>query len=687
MKRIFAIIIFLLLLATNGLALDYAPSSSCTDQSTTVSGCTQALLNAIGATKNATLVYKHSTSGTSTTYTFSGNVTIPSNVTVKVEEGAVLSVAVSKTLQSNGRFYGASGCITGSGPVIFGPNQQEIEADYWVIDGTGDQVEINKAIASLAQSLDVNPGIVRLRNKTYTVSAPITMARGVILRGSGIGYQSAGNYYGTVIKLANSTNDNVVENETYAENWAIEDIWIDANRANQTGASSGVVISQAYGFRLKNVRVVNAYTSGVSISNGNSFVLDGVWVDDAINDVGIYLSSCFGFLLQNCVSQEIVAGTCLDYSIEVYNSGPGSIIGLYSEQQYGGLKLSGTTRGVDVKGSYFANAGATGKCVYIADTASYNDVTGNYYYNSSAAKWITLDATTVGNRYGNSYLVINTDEPADSSTGNFNVDKIKILYKGLYNSVAGSTNKNIYRWEQGFSNLLLNGGFHIWPSGGNPVGWTKQSNVTAVQSADTYLSGTSASAFSLQFQTSSTAANKRVYQVVAGVGERFATRTFTVVFAYKCSSGVQLYNEILDQAGNALATGGTPANYTSETWEIVTRRVTLNTDDTGIWVGFYPNATGKDIYVTLVGVYPGYISPDWMPSQREVLGHPTDGLPVQIVNQPDDDKAFQAFYGTSAASAAKSITTWTTGGSLSGFLRININGTDYWMPYYTAPTS
>jgi len=49
--------------------------------------------------------------------------------------------------------------------------------------------------------------------------------------------------------------------------------------------------------------------------------------------------------------------------------------------------------------------------------------------------------------------------------------------------------------------------------------------------------------------------------------------------------------------------------------------------------------------------------------------------------------AFVNFVATNAASTANPLSTWTTGNSVQGHFRIEVNGTDYWVPYYNAPTS
>lgn len=63
------------------------------------------------------------------------------------------------------------------------------------------------------------------------------------------------------------------------------------------------------------------------------------------------------------------------------------------------------------------------------------------------------------------------------------------------------------------------------------------------------------------------------------------------------------------------------------------------------------------------------------------------GVQLLTLDQDDADQAFVDYQGTSAASAANNISTWTTGNSIQGFIRNEINGVVYWMPYYDAPTS
>ena len=52
------------------------------------------------------------------------------------------------------------------------------------------------------------------------------------------------------------------------------------------------------------------------------------------------------------------------------------------------------------------------------------------------------------------------------------------------------------------------------------------------------------------------------------------------------------------------------------------------------------------------------------------------------LDQDDEDQEFIKFDGTTASDQTKSLTTDTSVGSLTGHIRVNINGTDYWIPFY-----
>jgi len=52
------------------------------------------------------------------------------------------------------------------------------------------------------------------------------------------------------------------------------------------------------------------------------------------------------------------------------------------------------------------------------------------------------------------------------------------------------------------------------------------------------------------------------------------------------------------------------------------------------------------------------------------------------LDQDDTDQEFIRFDGTTASDQTASLTTDTSVGALTGHIRVNINGTDYWIPFY-----
>ena len=60
----------------------------------------------------------------------------------------------------------------------------------------------------------------------------------------------------------------------------------------------------------------------------------------------------------------------------------------------------------------------------------------------------------------------------------------------------------------------------------------------------------------------------------------------------------------------------------------------------------------------------------------------TAGTACLSLDQDDTDQEFIKFDGTSNSDQSSSITTDTSVGSLTGHVRVNVNGTDYWIPFY-----
>ena len=64
-----------------------------------------------------------------------------------------------------------------------------------------------------------------------------------------------------------------------------------------------------------------------------------------------------------------------------------------------------------------------------------------------------------------------------------------------------------------------------------------------------------------------------------------------------------------------------------------------------------------------------------------------DAMECLSLDQDDNSEGFINFKATAAANTTNPITTFTAGNSIQGFVRIEINGVDRWLPFYDAPTS
>ena len=65
----------------------------------------------------------------------------------------------------------------------------------------------------------------------------------------------------------------------------------------------------------------------------------------------------------------------------------------------------------------------------------------------------------------------------------------------------------------------------------------------------------------------------------------------------------------------------------------------------------------------------------------------SDAVDCLSLKQNDDSENFAKLQATSAASTVNPLTSFTSGNTIQGFLRVDINGTTRWIPFYDAPTS
>lgn len=125
-----------------------------------------------------TLVFENTQGSPGTTYTFSTSLTIPSNITVQVEKGAILSVAASKTLTMYTPEAGDYQIFSlGKGTLA---GLKEARPEWFGVTGSSDQIAINHAIVA---TKDVH-GQVLLSARNYNIDSNIEYYTGTNLIGA-----------------------------------------------------------------------------------------------------------------------------------------------------------------------------------------------------------------------------------------------------------------------------------------------------------------------------------------------------------------------------------------------------------------------------------------------------------------------------------------------------------------------
>jgi hypothetical protein len=162
----------------------YFPDYNEADQGATGSGkSAKAYIDAIG-TNSATLVFRHNLGAATTTYTFSTDVTTPSNIKVVIEKGAILSIANLKTLTINGPFEaGLYQVFSGDGSVVFGNKTKTAHPEWW---GFAESASAAVNGAALQSAYDSLTSEIVLPAGVYEYSTALVWSRGALtFKGAG----------------------------------------------------------------------------------------------------------------------------------------------------------------------------------------------------------------------------------------------------------------------------------------------------------------------------------------------------------------------------------------------------------------------------------------------------------------------------------------------------------------------
>ena len=356
----------------------YYPDYSETDQGVAGNGGTvYSYINTIGA-NTATLKFQHNSRGVATAYIFSTDVSIPANIKVVIEKGAVLIVENNNTLTLTGSFEAGSFKVFGGDGSIKFANSEGVTRAAWWYDGLDIGAAVNSAIEADCLSISLPAGILPL----YT---QITCPAYVNLSGAGM--------FNTVIKKKADIN----AIEVTGGYGILKDFSLDSEGLDTTNGI-GLLMTNASRTTVDNVYITNMKSHGIDHVKGNLTLYGNIYTInngghgffcDGTNPNSIAYKIAFldtrnnnldGFHIQGPYSKNVVA-----YIVSQSNSGKGVYVDtvnanmvIYSESNINdNIEL-----GANAKGNYINAANGT-----------VTDNSGSFSYNTIYEK-----SHTVGKR-------------------------------------------------------------------------------------------------------------------------------------------------------------------------------------------------------------------------------------------------------------------------------------------------
>jgi len=237
------------------------------------------------------------------------DVTVPENVTLKIEAGGKINVNAGKTLTINGPFQaGLTQVFSGRGRVIFGPGAvAEVLPEWWKINAIPGTTDMGPALSAAANSISSHGGVIKLQCYTYLGTAtanPENKAyKSVMYLGSNTTLKGCG-LNSSIIKLAANSPDQaaIIQNSNIGsgnKNISVEDVGLDGNAVNQIiDRQLGAAFLRVKGLYLTRVEIKNVRgTASSGLGEGFHFEIglcsDVFYVDCSV--VGDSGSTASGF--------------------------------------------------------------------------------------------------------------------------------------------------------------------------------------------------------------------------------------------------------------------------------------------------------------------------------------------------------------------------------------------------------
>lgn len=325
------------------------------------------------------------------TYSVGTSFTIPSNVAIRMNNGAILEVATGVTLTINGPFeagsYQVFDCV-GTGAVTFGSGSvSEVYPEWWGENITPGATDMTAAVQTAINTLKTKGGIVKFQSTQYALTT-------IIMNSSDYsGIQLVGSSMSKTVLTFSTTGTALTIGESpgaVTGHIVVEEMTINSPNSNTMISiinSAQCLFRRIYTSANGNT---GANSKGYNINETMSITFDKISYGGNVNaKYGIYLvnDSCNIVIKNSYIKGE---PTLSFYSIVVLGVGTPVVI---KDSIIGGgslasiiVGLGGSSNGVQIRGNYFEGS-ATGIQLgvsagpYVARNISIED---NYFYNPSS---------------------------------------------------------------------------------------------------------------------------------------------------------------------------------------------------------------------------------------------------------------------------------------------------------------
>jgi len=356
----------------------YFPDAGQADQGVAVGSVTvKDFVDAIGATKTATIVFSRGSTGNTTDYTFLTAETITSNITCQFEQGARIAPAlgITVTLPSPANIIAQPNqqIFSGAGTVIFSFGETAYP-NWWATNTIPGTTNMTAAVQAAISS---GVGSVYFLKEIYAVSQ-LTLVSNQRLHGIGPG---------SILNPLTSIGAGGIFNGTTITNVEIDSLKftginrpLNNNPAEQDG-DRGISFQTCTNINVHDNEVSGFWSFGIVASGCTKVRIHNNYVHDIGNQSGIAISNTSSNFT---VSNNIVENIKL-YGIELENTTTdGTVVGNSIKNCVAGISINYSTARISVVGNTIRScnnvntiSGSTGVGLFLNGPISDITITGN----------------------------------------------------------------------------------------------------------------------------------------------------------------------------------------------------------------------------------------------------------------------------------------------------------------------